>query len=108
MRELRRDARQALHRNADAAVVQRAGPAGSARDVAESLLRIEDDADLLWRREIELRFEIAEVVFQRVQDGVSEFWRRAAVILQLEVRRLAFAVAFFFILIALRFFERSL
>ena len=54
------DAGQSLHRDADAAVVDGAGPTGGAGDVRKTLLGIKDDADGLGRSEIELRFNAVE------------------------------------------------
>ena len=101
-------ARQPLHRNADAAVVQRAHPARRAGDVRERLAGVENHADGIRRREIQLRFQIAKIVFEDAHDAARQVGRRIAVIFQIEMRGFAFAVAFFFGLIALGFFQGAL
>ena len=91
--------------NADAAVVDGAGPTGGAGDVGKSLLGIEDDADGFGRSEIELGFEVAEIVFEDAQNSASEIGSGAAVIFQVEVGGLAFAVTFFFGFVAFGFLQ---
>ena len=73
---------------------------------AKACSRIKDHADLLGRRVVELRFEVAEIVFERAQDAARKIGRGAAVVLQIEVRGFALAIAFFFGFVALRLFER--
>ena len=96
---------ESLHGNAQAAIVERADPARRARDVGESLVGIEDHADLLGRRVVELRFEVVEVVFEHAQDAAREIGSGAAVIFEVEVRGFAFAIALFLGLVALGFFS---
>ena len=75
---------------------------------AKACSRIKDDADLLARRVVELRFQIAEIVLEHVQDVARQIRRGAAVVFQIEVRRLSFAIAFLLGFVALGFLQRLL
>ena len=44
-------------------------PTGRARDVGKILPGVEDHADLFGRRVVELRFDVAKIVFERAQDA---------------------------------------
>ena len=57
---------------------------------------------------IELRFQVVEIIFEDVQDAARQVGRGAAIVFQLEVSGLAFAIAFLLGLIALSFLERLL
>ncbi len=103
--ELRSDGGEPLDRDANAAVVERAGPVWGASDVGESLFRVENYSDGFSGRIIEFGFEIAIVLFESAENAAGEIGRGAAEILQGKVSGFAFAVAGFFFLIALRFFE---
>ena len=81
-REVRGNAGQALNGDSDAAVIDRARPTGGARDVRKILPGIENHADLLRRRVIELRFEIAKMIFEHVQDFAGEIGSGRAGIFQ--------------------------
>ena len=85
-RELRRHRGQSLDWDADAAVVERAHPSRGAGDVCEDLLSVEDHADGFRGSEIQLRFDGAEVVFERAQDVARQSRRGAAVVAQHEMR----------------------
>ena len=82
---------EALHGDADATVIERAGPAGSAGDVAKSLLGIEDDADGLGGSEMQRDLDGAEMVFESAHDFVGELRSGAALIVKDEVARAALA-----------------
>ncbi len=103
-----RDAAEALDWDADAAVVDGAGPAGGAGDVGEGLAGVEDYADGFGRGVVELGFDVVEIVFEGVQDSAGEIGRGGAAVFQGEVSGDAFAVAFLFGFVFLRFGERAL
>ena len=66
------DGREALNRDADAAVIERAGPTGRASDIGEGLIGVENHGDRLGRREIELRLKIAVMLFERAENPASQ------------------------------------
>ena len=98
-RKLRINARQALHRHADASIVQRARPRRRLGDVAESVLRVKNHANRFRRRKIQLGFNLRIVPLQCSEHVAGQRRRRRAAVAQLEVAALVFLITFLFILI---------
>ena len=63
-RQLIGHAGQALHRNANAAVIERADPAGCARDVHERLIGVQDHADGFGRHVVQSGRDFVELGFE--------------------------------------------
>ena len=73
--ESRRHARQPLDRNANLAVIDGAGPAGTLRDVGELLRGVENDRDRIARGKVQRVFELPMLPLERFQNLPAECLR---------------------------------
>ena len=102
------NARQTLHRYADASVIQRTRPCRRLGDVAEGVLRVKNHANRFRRRKIQLGFNLRIVPLQCSEHVAGQRRRSRAAVAQLEVAALVLLITFLFILIGQRFVQRQL